>query len=128
MKASEAFTLTILIKRGTNRILVTFTGPRGLLVKGLSRNFRFDSPILIPPFCRPNGLPRQGFGPVLVHGAARIFCKHLRGVREVIVLQLLLFPNQRGTRARRRDGQSRTARSHGSHSRDGFSKGSKEDR
>ena len=37
-------------------------------------------------------------------------------------------PNRRGTRARRRDGQSRTGRSHGSHSGDGFSNGSKEDR
>ncbi len=37
-------------------------------------------------------------------------------------------PNKRGTRARRRDGQSRTGRSHGSHSGDGFSNGSKEDR
>ena len=36
-------------------------------------------------------------------------------------------PNRRGTRARRRDGQSRTGRSHGSHSGDGFSNGSKED-
>jgi hypothetical protein len=37
-------------------------------------------------------------------------------------------PNRRGTRARRRDGQNRTGRSHGSHSGDSFSNGSKEDR
>jgi hypothetical protein len=37
-------------------------------------------------------------------------------------------PNRRGTRARRRDGQSRTGRSHGSHSGDGFSNGNKEDK
>jgi len=37
-------------------------------------------------------------------------------------------PNRRGTRARRRDGPSRTGRSHGSHSSDGLSNGSKEDR
>jgi len=37
-------------------------------------------------------------------------------------------PNRRGTRARRRDGPSRTGRSHGSHSGDGFSNGSKENR
>jgi hypothetical protein len=37
-------------------------------------------------------------------------------------------PNGRGTRARRFDGQSRTGRSHGSHSGDSFSNGSKEDR
>lgn len=37
-------------------------------------------------------------------------------------------PNRRGTRARRCDGQSRTGRSHGSHSGNGFSNGSKEDR
>lgn len=37
------------------------------------------------------------------------------------------LPNRRGTRARRRDGQSRTGRSHGSHSGDGFSNGSKEE-
>ena len=37
-------------------------------------------------------------------------------------------PNKRGTRARRRDGQSRTGRPHGAHSGDGFSNGSKEDR
>jgi hypothetical protein len=37
-------------------------------------------------------------------------------------------PNRRGTRARRCDGQSRTGRSHGSRSGDGFSNGSKEER
>lgn len=37
-------------------------------------------------------------------------------------------PNRRGTRARRRDGPSRTGRSHGSHSSDSLSNGSKEDR
>ena len=36
-------------------------------------------------------------------------------------------PNRRGTRARRGNGPSRTGRSHGSHSGDGFSSGSKED-
>src|SRR6266478_5269239 len=38
------------------------------------------------------------------------------------------LPNKRGTRARRRDGQGRTGRSHGSHSGGGFSNASKEDR
>jgi hypothetical protein len=38
------------------------------------------------------------------------------------------LPNKRETRARRRGGQSRTGRSHGAHSGDGFSNGSKEDR
>jgi hypothetical protein len=38
------------------------------------------------------------------------------------------LPNKRGTRARRRDRQSRTGRSHDSHSGDGFSNGSKEER
>jgi hypothetical protein len=37
-------------------------------------------------------------------------------------------PNRRGTRARRRDGESRTARSHGSHSGDSFSSGGKADK
>jgi hypothetical protein len=36
--------------------------------------------------------------------------------------------NRRGTRTRRRGGQSRTGPSHGAHSDDGFSNGSKEDR
>ena len=39
-----------------------------------------------------------------------------------------ILPNRRGTRACRRDGQSRTGRSHGSHCGDGFSSGSEEDR
>jgi hypothetical protein len=38
------------------------------------------------------------------------------------------LPNKRGTRARRRDGQSRPGWSHGSHSGEGFSNGSKEDK
>ena len=37
-------------------------------------------------------------------------------------------PNRRGTRAARSDGQSRTGRSHGPHSGDGFSNGSEEGR
>jgi hypothetical protein len=37
-------------------------------------------------------------------------------------------PSKGGTRARRRDGQSRTGRTHGAHSGDGFSNGRKEDR
>ena len=36
-------------------------------------------------------------------------------------------PNRRGTRAHRRNGPSRTGRTHGSHSSDGFSNTSKED-
>src|SRR5215469_12462705 len=38
------------------------------------------------------------------------------------------LPNKRGTHARRRDGQSRTGRSHGSHYGGDFSNGSKENR
>src|SRR5262249_38757306 len=38
------------------------------------------------------------------------------------------LPNRGRTRARRRHGQSRTGRSHGSHSGEGFSNGSMEDR
>ena len=51
-----------------------------------------------------------------------------KGGHHAAVATLKPGPNRRGTRVRRRDGQSRTDWSHGSHSDGGVSNGSKEDK